>query len=91
MAKVGAARTIYQSLLAIVGPVDSVNLWKTVFREGLEGLMDCASAQTGPGSLAFLSATPLKTANPPTPSFQNLSVLRSTIADLEVFSPLTRG
>ena len=62
MAKVAAARTISRGLLAIVGPVDSVNLWKTSF---WKGYMDCASAQAlSTGSLAFLSAAPLKTANP---------------------------
>ena len=51
-----------RGLLAIVGPVDSVNLWKTSF---WKGYMDCASAQAlSTGSLAFLSAAPLKTANP---------------------------
>ena len=62
MAKVAAARTIYQSFTSHSGACGFCELVENQFLEGLA--MDCASAQAAFGSLAFLSATPLKTANP---------------------------
>ena len=69
-------------LLAIVGPVDSVNLWKTIFGRA----MDCASAQTVSWFANIFIGYAAKNREPPkSPSLQNLDVLRSTIAGQGVF------
>lgn len=57
-----------RGLLAIVGAVDSVNLWKTGFWEGSPSLWTALARRLLFGSLVFLSACAAKNREPATPS-----------------------
>lgn len=71
-------------LLAIVGPVDSVNLWKTIF---WKGSWTALARRLFFWFASIFIGYAAKNREPATASFQNLGVFRSTLTDQEACFP----